>query len=352
MADGQGAAQAGPAVDLRDTEAMRSTLFYMLIDWNGSDLKNVYEPISQQIAYLFVFLLLFLLAGLAWRKTKRWSRERQERPIPYRVVKPPSEVITERAQGEGKKKRKIAVFGGTGFVGSHVVEELLSREDYHVYLLGRRIGSVSEELRSKAAALFQVDLMDYEGLVKAFQGVDSIIHAAASVPNVFSTVDSSWRINKVGMNNVLSAAQASGVSQLVFVSGVTPKELPTEPQMKAMMNCFTLLNKAVLAASNDSLATCVLAFGQIYGINSYYTMFLKGQMTQFPLPQIRITAQPVEYTASVVLSAETKLVERSNKVVGKLLLFLAIQQLLVSSLRCQNGTSLLRETCLCVYCTY
>ena len=60
MADGQGAAQA---VDLRDTEAMRSTLFYMLIDWNDSDLKNVYEPISQQIAYLFVFLVVCMLAG-------------------------------------------------------------------------------------------------------------------------------------------------------------------------------------------------------------------------------------------------------------------------------------------------
>ena len=58
--------------------------------------------------------------------------------------------------------------------------------------------------------------MDYEGLVKAFQGVDSIVHAAASV------LASSWHINKVGMDNVLSAA---GVSQLVFVSGVTPKEL-------------------------------------------------------------------------------------------------------------------------------
>ena len=82
-------AQAGPAVDLRDEDAMRSTLFYMLIDWDGSDLNNVYEPISQQIAYLFAFLLLFLLAELAWRKTKHWNRERQERPIPYRVVKPP-----------------------------------------------------------------------------------------------------------------------------------------------------------------------------------------------------------------------------------------------------------------------
>ena len=104
----------------------------------------MYEPISQQIAYLFAFLLLFLLAELAWRKTKRWNRERQERPIPYRVVKPPSEVITEAEEG-GKKKRISlhAVLGGTGFVGSHVVEELLSREDFHVYLLGRRTESVS-----------------------------------------------------------------------------------------------------------------------------------------------------------------------------------------------------------------
>ena len=343
-------AQAGPAVDLRDEDAMRSTLFYMLIDWDGSDLKNVYEPISQQIAYLFAFLLLFLLAGLAWRKTKRWDRERQERPIPYRVVKPPSEVITE-AEGGGKKKRIVAVLGGTGFVGSHVVQELLSREDFHVYLLGRRIGSVSEELRSKAAALLQVDLMDYEGLVKAFQGVDSIIHAAASVPNVFSTVDSTWRVNKVGMDNVLAAAQASGVKQLVFVSGVTPKELTTEPQMRAMINCFTLLNKAVLAANSDSLATCVLAFGQIYGINSYYTMFLKGQMTQFPLPEIRITAQPVEYLPVWFYQLRQSWLNAATRWLVSCLLSQGIQPLHESSLHCQNGTSRLHETCLCVSCT-
>ena len=61
-----------------------------------------------------------------------------------------------------------------------------------MYLLGRRFGSLSEEVRSRVAALIQVDMMDYDGLVKAFQGVDSIIHAAIAMPNVFTTIDSIW----------------------------------------------------------------------------------------------------------------------------------------------------------------
>ena len=203
-----------------------------------------------------------LLAGLAWRKAKRGNRERRERPIPYRVIKLPSNEVTETKGGE---KRIVAVLGGTGFVGSHgVVEELLSREECHVYLLGRRFGSVSEEVRSRVAALIQVDMMDYDGLVKAFQGVDSVIHAAIAMPNVFTTIDSIWRINKLGMDNVLAAAQASRVKQLVFVSGLMPRT-PKDPQLFSLVNCFQLMGEAVLAAnSKEGLSTCVLAFSQIY----------------------------------------------------------------------------------------
>ena len=277
----------------------------------------MYEVISQRIWYIFALFLFVLLAGLAWRKAKRGNRERRERPIPYRVIKPPSNEVTETKGGE---KRIIAVLGGTGFVGSHVVEELLSREECHVYLLGRRFGSVSEEVRSRVAALIQVDMMDYDGLVKAFQGVDSVIHAAVAVPNVFSTIDSIWRINKLGMDNVLAAAQASGVKQMVFVSALIPKTLPKDPMLISLINCFQLMGEAVLAANGkEGLSTCVLAFSQIYGINNYYKMFLRGEMSHFPLLNVRATPQPVEYSAKAILATEKKLMEQSDNVTGKLL---------------------------------
>ena len=310
-------AQAGPAVDLRDDGAVRSALFHMLVDWDGTDLKNVYEPISQQFGYLFTFFLLVLIVGIAWRVIKKWNRERKERPTPYRVIKPPSSVV---AEGEGEKKQIFAVLGGTGFVGSHVVEELLSRGNCHVYLLGRQFKNVSEEVRSQVDALIQVDLMDGEGLANAFRGVDTVIHAAAAIPNVFTSTDTAWRVNKLGADMVIAAAQESGVKQLVFVSGVQFKNKPSSTEVTTLLNCFMLIEQAVIAANGkEGLATCVLAFGQIYGLREHYNMFLKGQMSSFPLLDMRATFQPVEYTAKVILAAADKLAQRSDQVAGKIL---------------------------------
>lgn len=306
-------------MDLRDENTVKSALFHQLLDWDGHDLKTVYEPFSQQIGYIFTFILVFLLGYIARRVFRKWNRNRKERPKPYSVIKTPSLVIKE-AQTSGKRKRIVAVVGGTGFVGSHVVEELLSRGDCYVYLLGRRCSSVDEEIRSRVDALIQVDLMDYDGLVKAFQGVDSVINAAAAVPTVFSTIDSIWRINKVGTENVIAAAQESGVKQLVFVSGIRMECPPGYPMTKALMNCFILMEDAVLRANGKKgLATCVCAFSQIYGVNNYYKMFLKGEMSRFPLVDEYASFSPVEYVASVVLLAEQQLIQNNDKVSGKLL---------------------------------
>ena len=70
-----------------------------------------------------------------------------------------------------------AVVGGTGFIGSQVVNELVDRGEYYVYVLGHTF--CPERTNPNANCLIQVDLRDVDGLIRAFQGVDSVINAAA-----------------------------------------------------------------------------------------------------------------------------------------------------------------------------
>ena len=53
-----GEAEGGVPVDLRDDASVRSMFLQDLLDWEGTDLKRVYEPIADQISYVFVSLLI------------------------------------------------------------------------------------------------------------------------------------------------------------------------------------------------------------------------------------------------------------------------------------------------------
>ena len=66
---------AGPAVDLRDENAQRAAYLNMLMDWNGADLTGIYEPLSVQLGWIFVVLLLGVLAYVAWTRTQQWRAE-------------------------------------------------------------------------------------------------------------------------------------------------------------------------------------------------------------------------------------------------------------------------------------
>ena len=84
-----------------------------------------------------------------------------------------------------------------------------------MYMLGRKF--LPERANPKVDAVIQVDMQDYDGMVKALKGVDSVINAAAAIPNVFSTAEDMWRINKDGQLCVLKAAQKAGVKGYILV---------------------------------------------------------------------------------------------------------------------------------------
>ena len=109
------------------------------------------ELCTPQVAYIFTVLLVLVFGYFAWSKYRQWRQTAQAPHLPYRVIKPPSTVVSD---GPTSKKRICAVVGGTGFVGSHVVDELVRRGDYYVYVLGRTFRP--ERTNPNADALIQV----------------------------------------------------------------------------------------------------------------------------------------------------------------------------------------------------
>jgi nucleoside-diphosphate-sugar epimerase len=108
------------------------------------------------------------------------------------------------------------VSGGAGFIGSHLVERLLSRGDRV-----RIVDDFSSGRRENVPAgveLVEGDLADPAVATKAAAGCQYVLHEAAipSVPRSVKDPVRSHRANVEGTLNLLVAARDAGVKRLVF----------------------------------------------------------------------------------------------------------------------------------------
>ena len=275
------------------------------MDWEG----------QHWVGYLFSFLLIILCSYIAWRKYKQWTNVK-EKFIAYKVIKPPSKLVFE---GEGaKRKRVCAVVGGTGFIGSQVVNELVERGDYYVYVLGRTFRP--ERTNPNADCLIQVDLRDIDGLVKAFQGVDSVINAAAYIPTVFTKADEIRRVNKSGFENILQAVKETGVKCLVHLSAIPTVPQIKDPVIRAYWVVQTEFRTTVTDANgNDGLSTCVIGPANIIGRSGLiFKEVISGKMRVVPMSDnMPVAFMPVEYLARAVVNAEMKLAAGDKQIAGR-----------------------------------
>jgi dihydroflavonol-4-reductase len=117
---------------------------------------------------------------------------------------------------------KVLVTGGTGFLGSYLIKELVEK-GHTVRAIRRSGGSLPFWL--PAASLenvewFDCDIRDAVGLEEAMAGVDAIIHAAAKVS--FSGKDRRelFGVNIEGTMHVVNTALEQGVKRFIHVSSV------------------------------------------------------------------------------------------------------------------------------------
>lgn len=118
------------------------------------------------------------------------------------------------------KNKKIAVTGGLGFIGSHVVESLC-QENEVVIVDNESTGSIEniKHLDFNNISLDLGDIVDID-LKKTFEGCDYVFHhaALASVPASVADPLKCNSVNVTGTLKVLLAARDTEVKKVIFSS--------------------------------------------------------------------------------------------------------------------------------------
>ena len=118
--------------------------------------------------------------------------------------------------------RRLLLTGGAGFIGSHLAERLLPKNQVVVLDTLRRNALATAGLEGHPnLTLIQGDVTDAEAVKKATAGCDAVIHLAsiAGVDTVLRNPVLTMKVSLLGTMNVLDAALAAGgVKRLIDFS--------------------------------------------------------------------------------------------------------------------------------------
>ena len=114
---------------------------------------------------------------------------------------------------------KVLVTGGAGFIGSNLVDALLS-EGYDVRVLDNFSTGYRSHLRSSEIEVIEGDLRSFERVSAALRGVEVAFHQGAlpSVPRSLQDPLTTNAVNVEGTLNVLLAARDHDVRRVLFAS--------------------------------------------------------------------------------------------------------------------------------------
>ena len=127
----------------------------------------------------------------------------------------PKEVVRLPAVDHGGSMR-VCVTGGTGFLGGHVVRELLEagHEVRVVYRDERRLN----RLGALEPEPVKADLFDRAAMRRAVRGCDQLFHVAGFVGS--RPAERAWQVNALGPRRAVEAAAAEDVERVVVTSSV------------------------------------------------------------------------------------------------------------------------------------
>ena len=166
----------------------------------------------------------------------------------------------------------ILLTGGTGFLGSHVAEQL-SEAGRTLRALVRKTSDTRFLSTLPNVELVEGSVDDLASLHAAVRGVDAIVHSAGLVKA--RTPDEFSQVNTEGTLNALNAARKNGVRRFVYVSSLSaagpsdaagnPVDATAAPRPVTNYGKSKLAAEAHVHAARGELEVIVLRPAAIYG---------------------------------------------------------------------------------------
>jgi nucleoside-diphosphate-sugar epimerase len=167
---------------------------------------------------------------------------------------------------------KALVTGGTGFIGSRVVDRLIANGDSVRLLI--RGNAVPEQWRDKDVTVVPGDLREADGVIAAMQGMDLVFH----IGEVRNTSAARAGVNVRLVERMAGAVSNAGVKRLVFVSSLSVAGIPmaipaTEdtPAARVLRDHYTEYKRTAEALIRQAPCEHVIVRpGVVYGPGSRY----------------------------------------------------------------------------------
>ena len=178
---------------------------------------------------------------------------------------------------------KIIVTGGAGFIGSNLVDKLISL-GHNVICIDNESAECHEQFYwNPAADNYKYDICDYKKIEPLFAGIDYVFHVAAEAriqPSIVNPLQS-IKTNILGTANILQASRTHNVKKVIYstTSSYYGKKntLPNvETQIEDCLNPYS-----VSKVAGDKL--CKMYF-DLYGLKTvtlrYFNVYGDRQPTK------------------------------------------------------------------------
>jgi len=167
---------------------------------------------------------------------------------------------------------KIAITGGTGFIGKHLARDLVQR-GHEVVVIARGLYKRNAE-PIEGASFTALDANNTEKLQEVFHGCDAVAHCAGT-----SVEDGNQTFQKLhveGTRSAVNAAERAGVKKFVLVSYLTVR-----PNINSEYHTTKWQGEEIVRASK--LNYTILKAGLIYGPGDHLLNNLSNLFRKIPV---------------------------------------------------------------------